>query len=163
MARLLALVVIALALPTSALAGGFATVQLSTLPQGTPPGGTWSPELTLLQHGVTPLEGVFPVVRVYDSAGGVTTFDARETGEPGVYSVDVVFPREGTWRYEIWDGFSQTHTYAPVTITGGSVTDSFPFLPVSAAVVAAALLAVAAVVLLRRRRPAAPRMVEGTS
>jgi hypothetical protein len=163
MARLLALVVIALALPASALAGGFATVQLSTLPEGTPPGGTWSPELTLLQHGVTPLEGVFPVVRVYDSTGAVTAFDARATGEPGVYTADVVFPSEGTWRYEIWDGFTQTHTYAPVTITGGSVTDSFPVLPVSAGAVAAALLALAAFLLLRRRRPAPPRMAEGTS
>jgi hypothetical protein len=163
MGRLLAVFAIALVLPASALGGGFATVQLSTLPAGTPPGGTWSPELTVLQHGVTPLDGVFPVVRVYDSQGGVTQFDAQPTGAPGVYRADVVFPSEGTWRYEIWDGFSQTHTYAPVTISDGTGLDSFPVLPVVAAVAAALLLAAIAVLLVRRRRGALGPVAEGTS
>jgi hypothetical protein len=164
MGRLLALVAIALALPASALAGGFATVQLSTLPTGTPQGGTWSPELTVLQHGVTPLDGLAPTVRLYDSAGVATEFDARPTGEPGVYTVDVVFPAGGTWRYEIFDGFSQTHTYAPVTISGGTGPDSFPVLPVAAGVAAAALLLAAiAFLLVRRRRGALPPVAEGTS
>ncbi|HEY7731021.1 MAG TPA: hypothetical protein VH950_08985 [Gaiellaceae bacterium] len=163
MGRLLAVFAIALALPASALAGGFATVQLSTLPAGTPPGGTWSPELTVLQHGVTPLDGLAPTVRLYDSAGAATEFDAIPTGQPGVYTADVVFPAEGTWRYEVFDGFSQTHTYAPVTITGGTASDSFPVVPVAAGAVAAVLLAAMAFLLVRRRRGGMPPVAEGTS
>ena len=45
------------------------------------------------------------------------TFDARPTGEPGVYRAEVVFPRAGRWEYEVNDGFvDETHTFAPVEI-----------------------------------------------
>jgi LPXTG-motif cell wall-anchored protein len=163
LALLAAAVLALLALPATALGGGFATVQLSSLPEGTPPGGTWSVELTVLQHGVTPLEDVAPVVRVYRPDGDSREFPAQPTGRPGVYAADVVFPEEGTWRYEIWDGFSQTHTYSPVAITGGTGADSFPVLPVAAGAAAALLLLGAAVVLVRRRRLEAPRVAEGAT
>ena len=149
---LLALALLALALPLSAAAGGWATVELSSLPTGTKSGGTWSPELTVLQHGVTPLEGVTPVIRI-SSGDSAEQFAAEPTGTPGHYRADVTFPAGGTWRWEIWDGFSQTHTYAPVTIgTGGSET-SFPTMPVTGGVLAALALAGLGFALLRRRRP----------
>jgi hypothetical protein len=156
MARLVLLVLVFLALPATALGGGFATVQLSSLPDGTPPGGTWSVELTVLQHGVTPLDGVSPLVRISNLDGDSREFPAAPTGEPGVYAADVVFPSAGTWRYEIFDGFTQTHTYAPVAIADGAGTDSFPVLPVAAGALAALLAAAGGLVLLRRRRPGAP-------
>ena len=156
MARLVLLALVLLALPATALGGGFATVQLSSLPDGTAPGGTWSVELTVLQHGVTPLEGVSPLVRISNLDGDSREFPAAPTGEPGVYAADVVFPSAGTWSYEIFDGFSQTHTYAPVAIADGAGTDSFPVLPVAAGALAAALAAMGGLVLLRRRRPGAP-------
>ncbi|HEU0337415.1 MAG TPA: hypothetical protein VFR43_12710 [Gaiellaceae bacterium] len=157
MARLVLLVLtLLLALPAAALGGGFATVQLSSLPDGTPPGGTWAVDLTVLQHGVTPLEGVSPLVRISNLDGDSREFPAAPTGEPGVYAADVVFPAAGTWRYEIFDGFTQTHTYAPVAIADGAGPDSFPVLPVAAGALAALLAAVGGVVLLRRRRPGAP-------
>ena len=43
-------------------------------------------------------------------------FTARPTGKTGVYRARVVFPRAGTWRWTIWDGFSREHTYSPVRI-----------------------------------------------
>lgn len=156
MARLVLLALALLALPATALGGGFATVQLSSLPEGTPPGGTWSVELTVLQHGVTPLEGVSPLVRIQNLDGDSREFPATPTGEPGVYAADVVFPTAGTWRYEIFDGFTQTHTYAPVAIADGAGPDSFPVLPVAAGAVAVLLAAASGLVLLRRRRPGAP-------
>jgi hypothetical protein len=151
---LLALALVALALPLSALGGGWATVQLSSLPAGTDAGGTWSPELTILQHGVTPLEGVFPTIRIYDGDGTPREFSAEPTGTPGHYRADVVFPSSGEWRWEVWDGFSQTHTYKPVTIGGGGGESTLPTGPVAGGVLAALGLAAVAVLLLRRRRPA---------
>ena len=66
---LLGLALAGLLLPTAAAAGGFATVQLSSLPAGTDAGGTWTPTMTILQHGVTPLAGLQPAVRITDEGG----------------------------------------------------------------------------------------------
>ena len=151
---LLGLALAGLLLPAAATAGGFATVQLSSLPAGTDAGGTWTPTMTILQHGVTPLDGLQPAVRITDEAGQIQSFTARPAGEPGTYVADVRFPTAGTWRYEIWDGFSQTHTYSPVTIGDGG-GGSFPTVPVTAGVLAAIALAGALLLALRRRRPGA--------
>ncbi len=148
---LLGLALAALLVPAAATAGGFATVQLSSLPAGTDAGGTWTPTLTILQHGVTPLDGLQPAVRIRDASGEIQTFAARPAGEPGTYVADVRFPSAGTWRYEIWDGFSQTHTYSPVTIGGGG--SSFPTVSFAAAVLAVLLVAGLGLAAARRRRP----------
>jgi hypothetical protein len=149
---LVALALAALAVPMSAAAGGWATVQLSSLPGGTDSGGTWTPELTVLQHGVTPLEGIMPVVRITGPDGQAEQFAAEPTGTPGHYRAEVVFPSSGQWRWEIWDGFSQTHTYSPVTIGPGDGS-GFPAAPVAGAALAALGLAGLALVAARRRRP----------
>lgn len=110
---LLALVALVLAAPASA--GGWATVKLSSTPTGAQAGAPWVVELTVLQHGVRPLAGVRPEIRI---AQGTLrrSFAARPTGRTGVYRASVVFPRAGVWRWTIWDGFTRTHTYAPVRV-----------------------------------------------
>jgi hypothetical protein len=155
----LSLLVLAFAPP--ALAGGFATVQLTSLPEGTEAGGTWQAHLLVLRHGRTPLDGLAPVIRIRDAGGKVAEFPALPAGEPGRYDAEVKFPAAGTWRWEIWDGYSQTHTYSPVTIGAGSGGDrSVPAaLPVGVGAVALAL--VGAAVLLVRRRRARPRPALG--
>ena len=110
-----ALAVAAVLLPAAALAGGWATVQLSSTPKGSQAGTPWVVSLTVLQHGVTPLAGVKPEVRI--AQGNLRrSFAARPTGTTGVYRARVVFPRAGVWRWTIWDGFSREHTYPPVRI-----------------------------------------------
>src|SRR3954452_17590161 len=115
----------ALALPAAAGAGGFATVGLSSLPDGTAPGAPWHLTLTILQHGRTPLPGLSPVVRIRSGAT-TRTFLARPARRPGIYTADVVFPAAGTWRYAIDDGFSQTHEFAPATIGGAAAAAPAP-------------------------------------
>ena len=124
------LVVAALALavlvPATALAGGWATVKLSSTPTGAKAGVPWVVQLTVLQHGQTPLAGVKPTVTIRKLAAvrsttGNTVFAARPTGRTGVYRARVVFPSAGTWRFAVYDGFTQyggarTHTFAPVKI-----------------------------------------------
>jgi hypothetical protein len=106
---------VALLLPAVAAAGGWATVQLSSTPAKSRAGVPWVVNLTVLQHGETPLADVKPVVRI---AQGTLTrqFLARPTAKTGVYRARVVFPRAGMWRWSIWDGFSRTHTYKKVRI-----------------------------------------------
>jgi hypothetical protein len=110
-----ALVAIAVVVPAAAFAGGWATVQLSSTPTGSRAGVPWVVNLTVLQHGRTPLDGIQPHVRI--SQGAIARqFLARPTSKVGVYRARVVFPRAGMWRWSIWDGFSRTHTYKPVQV-----------------------------------------------
>jgi len=106
---------LALALAGVALAGGWATVQLSSTPTGIRAGAVWDVRLTVLQHGVTPLAGVRPVVIVRKGAVA-RRFTARPTRRVGVYRARVVFPSAGTWTWKIDDGFTRVHTYAPVRV-----------------------------------------------
>jgi hypothetical protein len=154
---LLVLAVAALAAPVAG-AGGWATVGLSSLPpSGLEPKQPWPVDITVLQHGQTPLSGVTPVITVRDDGGNaVGRFTGTPTGEPGVYHAVVRFPGQGTYSYEVYDGFgtyggAQTHTFKPVQI--GAPGDSVPYLPLGLGLVLAAGLAGAAVVY-RRRGPA---------
>src|SRR3954465_1110915 len=106
-----AAVIGALALPGAASAGGFATVGLSSLPDGTAPGTPWRVTLTILQHGKTqtPMGGLHPRVVIRSADGRTTrTFAARPAGRSGEYRADVVFPSAGRWSYTVADGFTQT-------------------------------------------------------
>ena len=77
-----ALAVAAVLLPAAALAGGWATVQLSSTPKGAQAGTPWVVNLTVLQHGVTPLAGVRPEVRI--AQGSLRrAFTARPDGKDG--------------------------------------------------------------------------------
>ena len=46
------------ALTATAFGGGWATVGMSSTPAGAKPGEPWVVDMTILQHGRTPLEGV---------------------------------------------------------------------------------------------------------
>jgi hypothetical protein len=159
MKKLVLALLAAAVLAPAAVAGGWATVGLSSLPpSGLEPNQAWPVDITVLQHGQTPLEGVTPVVTVRDDDGNPAgRFTAAPTDEPGVYHAVVRFPAEGTFTYEVYDGFeryggAKTHTFAAVTI--GPAGDSFPWAPLALAVAVALGLAAAVVFGLRRRRPA---------
>lgn len=120
---------------STALAGGWATVKLSSSPKNVSAGEPWIVDITVLQHGLAtqPLSGLKPSLtirrvastRVFISsergAKASRTFPARPTSRPGVYRARVVFPSAGAWRYEVYDGFTtyggaRTHKFKPVTI-----------------------------------------------
>ena len=125
MRKLLAALAVSLLLPSAAAAGGFATVGLDSPPDGS---GTWRVELTILQHGRTPLDGLDPKAIV--KRGSVRrVFAAEPAGPTGVYRAEVVFPAPGIWRYVVDDGFSSTHTFPPVRV--GNAKDEIA--PVEAA------------------------------
>ena len=117
---LLAAIAAALAVPTAATAGGWATVGFDPPPEGLQPGEPWVVDLTVLQHGRTPLEGVQPRVIVTEKAGdGQRAFSARPTAEPGVYRATVVFESAGTWKIAVDDDFATTHSFPAVQIGNG--------------------------------------------
>ena len=91
---LLVLAVAAAVAVPAASAGGWATVGLSSLPpSGLEPNQAWPVDITVLQHGETPLAGVVPIVRIRDGGGKVVkSFTATPTGKTGVYHAVVKFP-----------------------------------------------------------------------
>jgi hypothetical protein len=123
---------VALVCASTALAGGWATVKLSSTPKGVSAGEPWVVNITVLQHGLAsqPLCCLEPTVTIRKVAQARTTsarpvkaltFTARPTGRIGVYRARVVFPSGGMWRYSVYDGFTayggaRTHTFAPVKI-----------------------------------------------
>jgi hypothetical protein len=111
-------VLVVLAAAPAASAGGWATVGLSSTPAGTQPGTPWVVELTVLQHGRTPLVDVEPTVTIRNGDAQQTFPAAPVGGKPGVYRAEVVFPTAGTWTYEVADGFVSgiPHTFGAVEI-----------------------------------------------
>ena len=158
---LLVLTVAAAVAAPAASAGGWATVGLSSLPpSGLEPNQAWPVDITVLQHGRTALAGVTPIVRIRDDGGKLLkSFTAKPTAKTGVYHAVVSFPGEGTYSYEVYDGFTQyggarTHTFKPVQINPPG--DSFPYLPLGLALALALGLAAGTVVYVRGRREPAP-------
>ncbi len=161
---LLATAIVALATAGSAVAGGFATVGLNSQPpDGGGPGSTWDVTLNVLQHGVRPLDGVSPTILISNLDNGESkTFPATPTGEPGKYAAKVVFPSAGRWEYKIDDGFSQTHTFKPISIAGSAAAsggggDDGSSFPVGWTIAGstAILLALVAMFVIARRPPRA--------
>jgi hypothetical protein len=103
------------AAPTAS-AGCWATVRLSSMPDGR----VWNVNVTPLQHGRTLLPDAKPRIEIRNGSGPWRVFAARPTSKQGVFRARVVFSAAGTWRFRVWDGFEPTcaryHTYAPVTL-----------------------------------------------
>jgi hypothetical protein len=109
-----------LTVPAAAFAGGWATVGLSSVPDGIPPGQPWKVDVTILAHGVTPAEGLTPELVITGGDGTTRSFPARAVGAPGVYRANVVFPSKGNWSYSLGNGFmAADQTLGKVQIGGG--------------------------------------------
>ena len=117
---LMGVLIAACASPAAAAAGGWATVGLEPMPDRVGPGEPWVVNLTVLQHGVTPLEGVRPTLTIQGAGEASRTFKAVATGQPGIYRARVVFPSAGSWRYTVDDDFSAVHRFGPVRIAQGT-------------------------------------------
>ena len=92
------LVVLAALAPAAALAGGWATVKLSSTPTGAQAGVPWVVDLTVLQHGQTPLADVSRRSGSPGRRDALRSY-ARPTAKTGIYRARVVFPRAGTWSW----------------------------------------------------------------
>jgi hypothetical protein len=145
MSRIALLVLLAFAATAgTAHAGGWATVELGEAPGAMVAGEPWRVELIVKQHGITPLDGVTPSLRIDNGAGVVQTFRARPTGRPGTYVAEVTYPSAGTWKTRIYDGFTDAipHRLSPLEVTAGSASSGgggFPW-PQTIAIALVALL-----------------------
>jgi hypothetical protein len=124
---------VALAVAGPALAGCWATVGLSPLPN-VASGETWTANVRVLQHGRTPMADAKPAVVIESAASGESrTFPATLVNRAeGTYRAAVVFPAAGTWSVAVTDGFpvpecAQTHTFGSYSVAApGSPPEEQP-------------------------------------
>lgn len=89
----------------AALAGGWAATSLDTL-AATPRAGTPADvAFTVRQHGVTPVTIDDVAIEIVARDGAVTRFAARAQEAEGRYVARVTFPRAGTWRWRVVQGW----------------------------------------------------------
>ncbi|HEX5166143.1 MAG TPA: hypothetical protein VFV93_12155 [Thermomicrobiales bacterium] len=97
----LALVAI-LAMASTAVAGGWATVEMDKPVTQIEVNEPMTLDFTLLQHGVTPTDWTTTYVEARNNETGETLrFDAIAGSEVGRWTVDVTFPSAGTWHWAI--------------------------------------------------------------
>ncbi len=113
MQRTIVAAIVVLLLATGAppaLAGGWATVRLDAPPEEVTAGVPWRFGFMVLQHGVTPISDVTPVVRATHTETGetVTATGIRE-GPVGHFVAELTLPTAGAWEWEIApDAFAAT-------------------------------------------------------
>ena len=91
-------VLASLALASAAFAGGWAQVTVMDAPTDPPAGGGTPIELSVLQHGVTPVSWpTLTVVATDATSGTVVRAEAEAKGAEGSYIATVVFPSAGEW------------------------------------------------------------------
>ena len=91
---------------------------LSSTPAGTQPGDPWNVNITVLQHGRTPLEGVQPTLTIRNGDATKTFAANADRASRACTRATVTFPTAGKWTYEVNDGFisEQPHTFPAVEI-----------------------------------------------
>ncbi|HKY47993.1 MAG TPA: hypothetical protein VJQ79_08455 [Acidimicrobiia bacterium] len=107
----------AMAIPTVALAGGWAMASFDNVPAEFEAGTTYDLEYTILQHGQTPVDVASSQVRFVDSDGTVVAADAVATGNPGRYTVSITIPEAGSWHWSVTMGEFGDHEMGTVEVT----------------------------------------------
>jgi hypothetical protein len=153
------------AMMPSALAGSMAVTAFDSLPDEFEAGRTYTLDYTILQHGVTPVDGANSVV-IFTSVGSGerVIFEATATGAPGRYTVDVTVPGEGAWEMQVTQGPFEAHDFGVLDVSpavaGAGSGPSLPTVLMVALPVAALL---AGWFTLREMRRARGTVVEATT
>lgn len=93
--------VFTLAFVIPVFAGGWAVISLDELPTGVVAGKPHTIGFTVLQHGKTPMSGLYPIITARLSNDEVLTFSAEPEGKPGHYTATLIFPKDGNWEWSI--------------------------------------------------------------
>jgi hypothetical protein len=126
----------------AALAGNMAITSFDSMPDEFVAGETYTLTYSVLQHGVTPVDGGSSLIFTDDS-GNIVTFDAEPTGEPGRYQVEVTLPSAGSWEWQVTQGPFEAQQMGELTV-GAGAPDATSSSPLTALKVLLPLGAVAA-------------------
>jgi hypothetical protein len=117
----------------TAVAGGWATVTISDPPAEPTAGSTTDLDLTVLQHGVTPVSWLaITVVATNAETGATVAEQAKPSGPTGHYTVSLTFPTEGSWTISyaskdlVMEGGQDLAVAAPTVIATSSSAAASP-------------------------------------
>ncbi len=105
--------------PSSARAGGWATLTLSELPEEVVAERPFTVEFLLLQHGQTPLSGAdvhFEIRAVHPASGEQLVVEAEPGKALGTYMATLSLPQSGEWQWEV-EAFTAVYTMPPLTVS----------------------------------------------
>ena len=155
--RIALIVMLALLLvPLGVSAGGWAVASFDEVPVGFEAGSTYDLQYTVLHHGKVPVDVGTSEVRIFDSRGAGTVFEATPTGELGRYSVSLTFPESGSWSWEVTLGDFQSQEMgeaqvAPATTATSSIPPALRTLLPLALLVVLGLIGWQAVAMTKER------------
>jgi cytochrome c2 len=92
---------VSLVVAVPVFAGGWAVITLDELPTGLVAGEPQTIGFTVLQHGKTPMTGLYPTITVSLNNEQKFIVNAEPEGEPGHYTATLTFPQEGAWSWSI--------------------------------------------------------------
>jgi hypothetical protein len=123
-------VVLFLALPGLAAAGGFAVVHLDEEPGDVVVATPWRFGFMVLQHDVTPNSDVAPVVRAqHRETGEEITVTGVQTGPVGHFVAEVTFPLAGEWKWSIEPRPYAETSFATLNVVTGHGARRWPTSP----------------------------------
>ena len=119
-----------LLMASAAFAGGWAAVTMTDPPSDITPGEETTVDMTVLQHGETPVDWAkMTVVATNADTGRTLRADARPVaGKIGLYRATLAFPTDGNWAitYEspelVMDGTTTLAVVAPPPVTAPATT-----------------------------------------
>ena len=150
-----------LVLTGSVLAGGWATVTMAQPPTDPSAGDETTVEMTVLQHGTTPVDWPrITVVASNSETGAVVRSEARALSDStGRYDATFVLPTDGAWAIAfespdlIMEGSATLDVAVIPQVVAASAFDIGTTVGIAAIVLLAIGLALAAVVIRNRREP----------
>jgi hypothetical protein len=154
----------ALALASTALAGGWAQVTVPNPPGDPPAGEETTIELNVLQHGVTPVSWPrITVIATNEATGEATAAQAKASGPDGHYTAKLTFPSEGAWTIifaspELQMDGTATLNVSPALLAAPAVaaaTSGIDMLPVALVLLVALFAAIAIAAVTMRSREGA--------
>jgi hypothetical protein len=120
---LVSIFTLAFAIPV--FAGGWAVISLDELPVGVAAGEPYKIGFTVLQHGRTPMTGLYPIVTARIAKGEVLTFSAEPEGKPGHYTAALTFPTSGEWDWSI-QAFTMDLQMPTLNVAAGAASAAQP-------------------------------------
>jgi len=143
-----------------AFAGGWAVITLDELPSNVVMGESITVGFMVLQHGRTPMTGLYPIITA-NSDHEEFLVTAEPEGKPGHYTAILTFPKDGDWQWSI-QAFTMQQAMPVLRVTPVAVVSANPPVArtksltsfVSPVMIASVLLAlglVGAVITYRRR------------
>jgi hypothetical protein len=82
-------------------AGGWAVITLDELPSNVVAGEPVTIGFMVLQHGRTPMAGLYPTITAQLSPAETMSISAESDGKTGHYVATLTFPKEGNWEWSI--------------------------------------------------------------